>query len=266
MVPLRDHLSLATPALVLVVPVVAGTVVGGFGAGLVAVVVGFLAYDFFFIPPYGTLSRGAAQDWDGPGRLRGGVLVWCRCWSTACGGPAPKRAGERRSTRRIYLLSELLIGDRASTSCWPRSSPPSTGLRAPAGRRSLLPEADRAAGGRHRGGAAHRRGARAACCRAPGRTETAARRGDDRRGPDRAHRPGPAGGPGGHGRHRRSTPTAGSSSPPTPTRRPSLWSGAGCASRWSGPNCSRKSTAGVTPSWARSPTTCGRRWPRSSRR
>jgi two-component system sensor histidine kinase KdpD len=51
MIPFRSHLSIATTALILVVPVVIGVVIGGFVAGAISVVAGFLVYDFFFIPP-----------------------------------------------------------------------------------------------------------------------------------------------------------------------------------------------------------------------
>jgi two-component system, OmpR family, sensor histidine kinase KdpD len=63
MVPIRDHFAAATPGLILVVPVVVGTIAGGLYTGLVAVVVGSLAYDLFFIPPYGTLVVGSGQYW-----------------------------------------------------------------------------------------------------------------------------------------------------------------------------------------------------------
>ena len=63
MVPLRSHLSIATAALVLVVPVVAAVMIGGFRAGMVSVVAGFLVYDLGFVPPYGTLTVGSTQDW-----------------------------------------------------------------------------------------------------------------------------------------------------------------------------------------------------------
>ncbi len=63
MVPIRTQLSVATCALVLVVPVVLGVAVGGFVAGSITVVGGFLAYDWFFIPPYGTLEIGQGQNW-----------------------------------------------------------------------------------------------------------------------------------------------------------------------------------------------------------
>ena len=45
----------------LVVPVVIGVVFGGFSAGALSVIAGFLVYDFFFIPPYLTLWVGAPQ-------------------------------------------------------------------------------------------------------------------------------------------------------------------------------------------------------------
>jgi two-component system sensor histidine kinase KdpD len=63
MLPLRSHLSIATTALILVVPVVIGVVFGGFTAGVLSVIAGFLVYDFFFIPPYLTLWVGAPQNW-----------------------------------------------------------------------------------------------------------------------------------------------------------------------------------------------------------
>jgi two-component system sensor histidine kinase KdpD len=63
MLPLRSHLSTATTALVLVVPVVVGVATGGFGAGIISVAGGFLAYDYFFIPPYRTLQVGATENW-----------------------------------------------------------------------------------------------------------------------------------------------------------------------------------------------------------
>jgi two-component system sensor histidine kinase KdpD len=113
MEPLRAHLSAATPALVLVVPVVAGAAVGGLWSGLVATVAGFLAYDLLYLPPYGTLKVGAAENWVALGVYAAvvlvvGVLV------------APMRrahhAARRREleARRLYHLSELLLGDSSA--------------------------------------------------------------------------------------------------------------------------------------------------------
>ena len=45
LVPLRASLTVATSALILIVPVVIGVVVGGFPAGVISVIVGFLVYD-----------------------------------------------------------------------------------------------------------------------------------------------------------------------------------------------------------------------------
>jgi|SRR5579859_3387849 len=63
MIPLRAGLSIATTALVLVIPVVIGVVIGGFAAGVLSVIAGFLVYDFFFVPPYLTLWVGRSQNW-----------------------------------------------------------------------------------------------------------------------------------------------------------------------------------------------------------
>jgi two-component system sensor histidine kinase KdpD len=111
MVPLRPHLSIATPALVLVIPVVVGVAVGGFAGGVVAVLAGFLAYDLFFIPPYGTLSVGAAENWIALIVYAVVMLVVARVVS----GLQVARAEARRreiDTRRLYVLSDLLIGDK----------------------------------------------------------------------------------------------------------------------------------------------------------
>ncbi len=63
LLPVRDHLSVASAALVLVLPVVAGAIIGGFAAGTFSVLAGFVVYDFWFIPPYGHLSVASSQDW-----------------------------------------------------------------------------------------------------------------------------------------------------------------------------------------------------------
>lgn len=60
--PNRDRLSLVTVALSYLVLVLAGTMLGGLGPGILISVVGFLAFNFFFVPPYHTLVVGAAQD------------------------------------------------------------------------------------------------------------------------------------------------------------------------------------------------------------
>ncbi|MBV8159426.1 MAG: DUF4118 domain-containing protein, partial [Acidimicrobiia bacterium] len=63
LVPFRTQLNVDTAALVMIIPVVLGVIVGGSAAAPVGVVVGFLAFDFFFIPPYGTLTVGGWEHW-----------------------------------------------------------------------------------------------------------------------------------------------------------------------------------------------------------
>ena len=112
LVPLRAHLSVATTALVLVVPVVAAAALGGFPAGVVGVLAGFLAYDFFFIPPYETLSVGASQNWTA---LAVYVLVMLMVsWVVAELQHAREVAAVReRDARRLFEISDLLIGGKA---------------------------------------------------------------------------------------------------------------------------------------------------------
>jgi K+-sensing histidine kinase KdpD len=63
LLPFRTDLTVATAALVLVVPVALGVAVGGFSAVPFAVVAGFLTFDFFFIPPYLTFYVTEWEDW-----------------------------------------------------------------------------------------------------------------------------------------------------------------------------------------------------------
>jgi two-component system sensor histidine kinase KdpD len=111
MLPLRSHLSVATTALVLVVPVVAGVAIGGFPVGVVAVAAGFLAYDYVFIPPYYTLSVGAAQNWTALGVYVVVVLLVARVVASLQVARTEARRKED-DTRRLFELSELLIGDK----------------------------------------------------------------------------------------------------------------------------------------------------------
>jgi two-component system sensor histidine kinase KdpD len=100
MLPLRSHLSVATTALVLVVPVVVGVVIGGFAAGVLSVIAGFLVYDFFFIKPYLTLWVGAPQNWAALGVY---VVVMLPVARVVAGMNAA-RAKERRQGREIREL------------------------------------------------------------------------------------------------------------------------------------------------------------------
>jgi K+-sensing histidine kinase KdpD len=111
MVPLRGHLSIATSGLVLVVPVVTGVVVGGFAAGVFAVVAGFLVYDLVFIPPYFTLSVGAGQNWVA---LVVYVAVMLLVASVVARLEATRTEAHQHeeAIRRLFELTDLLIEDR----------------------------------------------------------------------------------------------------------------------------------------------------------
>ncbi len=111
MLPFRAHMSIATTALVLVVPVVAGVVTGGFVAGLVSVVAGFLVYDYLFIPPYQTLSVGRLQNWVAAVVYVVVMVLVARVVSHLDNARA---ASHERMTaaRRLAELSDVLLGDR----------------------------------------------------------------------------------------------------------------------------------------------------------
>ncbi len=111
MAPFRSHMSIATPALVLVIPVVVGVVAGGFVPGAVAVVAGFFVYDVVFIPPYGTLDVGAAENWVALVVYVVVVLLVARVVSRL---DAARSQAHRRETeiRRLFELTDLLIGEK----------------------------------------------------------------------------------------------------------------------------------------------------------
>jgi two-component system, OmpR family, sensor histidine kinase KdpD len=111
MLPLRGILSVATTALILVVPVVIGVVIGGFAAGVLSVVAGFLVYDFFFIKPYLTLWVGAPQNWVALGVYVAVMLPVAR----VVAGLNTARARELRQgreLRQLFELSDLLVEDK----------------------------------------------------------------------------------------------------------------------------------------------------------
>jgi two-component system sensor histidine kinase KdpD len=55
MLGVRNHTTLLSKGLGFLVVVVVATVVGGLGPGLLASLLGFLSFEFFFLPPYGTV-------------------------------------------------------------------------------------------------------------------------------------------------------------------------------------------------------------------
>src|SRR5438067_9672613 len=63
LVPVRAHVTRATPALVLVLAVVAAGLVGGSLGAAVTAVVAAAAYNLAFIPPFWTFKVNVADDW-----------------------------------------------------------------------------------------------------------------------------------------------------------------------------------------------------------
>jgi two-component system sensor histidine kinase KdpD len=111
MAPLRSHLSVATPALVLVIPVVIGVAVGGFASGAVAAVAGVFVYDLVFIPPYGTLDVGRSENWVALGVY---VVVMGIVAQIVARLDDARAQAHRRETeiRRLFELTDLLIGEK----------------------------------------------------------------------------------------------------------------------------------------------------------
>lgn len=110
MLPWRSHLSIATPGLILVVPVVGGVIVGGYRAGIVSVAAGFLVYDDLFIPPYNRLTVGTGQNWVVLGVY---VVVMLLVAQVAAHLKTARSEAQRREdeARRLFTLSELLVED-----------------------------------------------------------------------------------------------------------------------------------------------------------
>jgi two-component system, OmpR family, sensor histidine kinase KdpD len=111
MVPLRSHLSIATTALVLVVPVVIGVVCGGFTAGALSVVAGFLVYDWYFIPPIHTLWVGAPQNWAALGVYVAVMLPVAHVVARMNAARATARRQEME-IRELFQLSDLLVEEK----------------------------------------------------------------------------------------------------------------------------------------------------------
>src|SRR5580704_4681181 len=111
MIPLRTHLSIATTALVLVVPVVIGVVTGGFTAGALSVLAGFLVYDWYFIPPIHTLWVGAPENW---AALVVYVAVMVPVAHVVARMDAARATARRqeKEIRELFQLSDLLVGER----------------------------------------------------------------------------------------------------------------------------------------------------------
>ena len=167
LLPFRAHLSIALPALVLVLPALVGVVVGGFVAGAVGAVAGFLVYDYFFLPPYYTLAVRSPQNWFA-------LVVYLVVVLLVAQVVAKLRNAREEALRRteesgrLYELSQALIGDLTLTATAHahrrhgsgRVRPALDRARAATGRRRGVPVQWAAARGRDRRPDAHQGGKR----------------------------------------------------------------------------------------------------------
>jgi two-component system sensor histidine kinase KdpD len=110
MLPVRSHLDIATPALVFVIPVILGVVVGGFIPGAVGAMAGFVLYDYFFLPPFGNLTVRAP---DNVTALVVYVVVVLVVAQVVTNLQAAREEARRREgdAGRLFELSQALIGD-----------------------------------------------------------------------------------------------------------------------------------------------------------
>jgi two-component system sensor histidine kinase KdpD len=111
MFPVRAHLGTATSGLVLVIPVVVGVSMGGWVAGVVAVAVGFLTYDFFFIRPYTTMAVSSYSDWLTLAVYVAVMLVVARVVFALQQTRAQARH-QAEDTSQLLEVSDLLIEDK----------------------------------------------------------------------------------------------------------------------------------------------------------
>jgi two-component system sensor histidine kinase KdpD len=113
MIPLRSHLSIATAGLVLVLPVIAGVMTGGYVGGAVSVGAGFFVFDYVFIPPYYTLNVGAGENLAALGVYAVVMLLVAHVVDGLyrARSEAQTRASE---AQRLFELSELLVENRST--------------------------------------------------------------------------------------------------------------------------------------------------------
>ena len=110
LLPFRPHLSVAVPAVLFVLPALVGVVVGGFIPGAVGALGGFLIYDWFFLPPYDTLSVRSPQNWIALAAYAAAVLIVAQVVAKL--RSAREEALQRtEDSARLFELSRALIGD-----------------------------------------------------------------------------------------------------------------------------------------------------------
>jgi len=109
--PLRLDVSRATPALVLVLAVVAAGLIGGGRAAVGVAVVAAGAYDLAFVPPVWTFKVDAGEDWVALGVF---VAVAVSVGLLVAGEADRRRAAEQREAelRDLYARLEVIVAER----------------------------------------------------------------------------------------------------------------------------------------------------------
>jgi two-component system sensor histidine kinase KdpD len=104
LLPVRTHVTRATPALVLVLAVVVAGVVGGSIAATVIALLSAAAYNLVFIPPYWTYKVNVADDWVA---LVVFVVVALAMGLLVAGQAERRRAAEQREAELRTLYEDL---------------------------------------------------------------------------------------------------------------------------------------------------------------
>ena len=104
LLPVRTHVTRATPALVLVLGVVVAGVVGGSIAAMVVALLAAAAYNLVFIPPYWTFKVNVADDWVA---LAVFVVVALAMGLLVAGQAERRRAAEQREAELRTLYDHL---------------------------------------------------------------------------------------------------------------------------------------------------------------
>lgn len=112
MLPLRGHLGAASPALVLVLPVLVAVSLGGFAPGAFVAGCGFLVYDWCFVTPYSTLNVSRPEDWVALGIYLVVVLVGARLLDARQTAVAMAVSREAQISR-LLAVSDHLIGEQS---------------------------------------------------------------------------------------------------------------------------------------------------------
>lgn len=112
LLPLRANVNVSTVTLIFIIPVIVGVVFGGLATGLVTVTVSALLLDFYFIPPYGTLSIGSTQNWTGLAVYLVVVVIVSRVVANLKTARTEAHQGVE-NMRRVYELSEHLVQDQS---------------------------------------------------------------------------------------------------------------------------------------------------------